>query len=477
MSRLNLIIYIKKTECIKTMPLLFITGTASKETRNTYVTALAARIPNSVYLDLNNFNIIFKELNGPDFNENYSYEQRLGHPSQEALLGLTQDNALLHKVVIIEGNFDFALVAKYIKEKFPDLTGAKTCAIELHANADFAPLSVNTDHLIKLTQNKLLRVNVLTDFEDNLTAIMTHVNLRPMPIEAKGKLVMGAGLAGVGKTTLLKYSCTKIISAIYLDKDTVAVPLLASVEQGMPSPYYDKYIKAQSYQAIFAFAADNLKLNKTTILDGCFGDRLTGSLISNHLATSPYATLLMYFHCTGPTQLERIIQRNYQRDTEKLKDIRKDRKNNIQKHLKEFSQIDPASFMLYLDTENLKCFEENARQIIQFITFTTRSLKVLPRSVPYDDKSCEITEEQAQGGLFDFIELLDKVTIKDQTAQNKAVQTIAANDSTSKMATSRYSLWQGALKLPSGKIHEWPHTNAETADNRPAEWRHLQRRN
>jgi predicted kinase len=461
------------------MSLLFITGTAPKETRYAYVSALTARIPNSIYLDLNNMHTVFKELEASDFNEDFSYAQRLGNPAQEVVLGLAHDNIPLHKIAIIEGNFDFALVAKYINARFPTLLESGIYAINLTNASAPLPATENMVSLITLTKGKVLTLNPDAEIKANSIAVLTMLTIAPSYSKARaGKLVMGAGLAGGGKTTHLHQATAEINTSVYIDKDTIAVDLLASVAQSMPGPYYDKYVKAQSYQAVFTFAADNLKLNKTTILDGCFGDRLTGSLISNHLATSPYKTLLMYFHCTGPTQLARIIQRNFQRDIEKLKDMKSDRQNALKKHLKEFSQIDPASTILYLDTESNAALTANVRRIIHYVTSAhVHPLRMLGRSIPFDDKSCEITVEQAQGGLADFMQWLQQTVSNDQQLQSKATAGSRANNSFNELATNRNSIWHSSFKLPAGNAHLWPHMPIVPEAGQPDNYRHLQRRN
>jgi hypothetical protein len=104
-------------------------------------------------------------------------------------------------------------------------------------------------------------------------------------------------------------------------------------------------------------------------------------------------------------------------------------------------------------------------------------LKMLGRSIPFDDKSCEITVEQAQGGLADFMQWLQQTVINDQQLQSKATAVSGANNFTSLVANHRNSLWHSSLKLPAGNAHLWPHIPVATEEGQPDSHRHLQRRN
>ncbi len=457
------------------MTIIFLAGTTSKDVKAAYIAALAERIPNSIYLDLNNISKVFSQPATSEFIGIYTYEQRILRPGHEAVLGIAQDNIPLGKVALLDGDFDFDLMADCVMKKFPALQ-SEMIAIYLQTENDVAPAA---ESLSRLVQSRILTIDSTVTIESNLTAILRFVDISPAEKNREpGMLIMVAGVAGTAKSTHLRKTCAQISDSVYIDKDTVAVRFLDIVNEGMPSLYYNTHVKSQSYEVIFAFAADNLKLNKTTLLDGCFGDRLTGALISNYLATSNYLTSIMYFHCSGPTQRINILDRNVQRDTEKLKNLPEDRRSNLQKHLKDFSQIDPAATVLYVDTEHREDTHANVKKILAYLLQSSLiSLKMNVRIIPYDEKSCAITTEEAQGGLSEFLALLARTIANDQRRQNDAL--IRHIYKKSSLVTSRNSIWRvdptsmadyTGLKLPSGNNHQWPDNGSH--QDLPANYRH-----
>jgi predicted kinase len=97
-------------------------------------------------------------------------------------------------------------------------------------------------------------------------------------------LLLSAGLAGVGKSTVLRLLSNRLGSGcVYLDKDTINQALLG----GQPyfSEYYKQHVQQQTYAVMFGIAADNLAARQqcVVLLDGQFGDKLTAQYVQPYL--------------------------------------------------------------------------------------------------------------------------------------------------------------------------------------------------
>lgn len=115
---------------------------------------------------------------------------------------------------------------------------------------------------------------------DDVEATLQQLQLKQPPKQARRLLLLSAGLAGVGKSTVLKLLCSRLGSnSMYVDKDTINQALL----QGNPyfSDYYKQHVQQQTYAVMFSIAADNLTIreNCTMILDGQFGDKLSACYV------------------------------------------------------------------------------------------------------------------------------------------------------------------------------------------------------
>ena len=83
--------------------------------------------------------------------------------------------------------------------------------------------------------------------------------------EKKKKIILFFGVSGVGKTHFSK-ALSEEIGATYLEKDIVSDALLPKGERYF-SPYYDAYVKDQSYEVLYALARSNLAIGKNIIID------------------------------------------------------------------------------------------------------------------------------------------------------------------------------------------------------------------
>src|SRR3989344_2616186 len=158
----------------------------------------------------------------------------------------------------------------------------------------------------------------------------------PFYIEKK-VAVISSGLPGVGKSTLLKELSKRISNSIYLDKDTVAPALLTGQKDSSYfSDYYYKYVRNQTYEAMFAIAEDNCKNGYHVVLiDGFLGDKLSSHLVQNFLQ-SPYSEKrVVYFYCSQEVNKERIIVRGEIRDRQKLIDFSEYYRKTLAIHEKE----------------------------------------------------------------------------------------------------------------------------------------------
>jgi hypothetical protein len=98
-------------------------------------------------------------------------------------------------------------------------------------------------------------------------------------------LVLSVGLAGVGKSSILRQVAKMLPGCSYLDKDVINQALLIGQPEGYFSEYYDKHVRRQTYEVMFGVAEDALRggLCEVALLDGQFGDKLGESYIQEHL--------------------------------------------------------------------------------------------------------------------------------------------------------------------------------------------------
>jgi|GEM_PF-4763397 len=176
----------------------------------------------------------------------------------------------------------------------------------------------------------------------------------------KKTAVVGTGLPGVGKSTLLRALSGRVEGSVYLDKDVINQTLLRG--NAYSSEYYKKHVKNQSYELMFSIAGDNLKNSTcTVILDGMFGDKLSSPMVKPFLESSDFAVKVIYFYCSPELNQKRLENRGYARDDEKLKDFQNYYHQTVDVHQKELSNVSHLS----IDTEN--DLEENLKLIIEYL--------------------------------------------------------------------------------------------------------------
>ena len=130
----------------------------------------------------------------------------------------------------------------------------------------------------------------------------------------KPVLVVGTGLAGVGKTTYFLQLHKDLPNSTYLDKDIINNIFLG--EYGHDSDFYRKHVKFQSYQLLLALTRQNLKPEHIVIVDGYFGGKLELLKIDE---IDPTASLrLIYFKASADYIWKKLNARNSFRDKEKI---------------------------------------------------------------------------------------------------------------------------------------------------------------
>ena len=142
----------------------------------------------------------------------------------------------------------------------------------------------------------------------------------------KNLLLLSYGLAGTGKSTFLKKVSSIYDNFLYIDKDSInnAFLLELSSKQRKSMDFYDEHIKLQTYVAMFALAKDNLLLGKNIILDGHFIDKLNTPFIDELISTLNGIDCnikFVYFYCDKNVLRERIKNRRYWRDSNKLESL------------------------------------------------------------------------------------------------------------------------------------------------------------
>ncbi len=217
-------------------------------------------------------------------------------------------------------------------------------------------------------------------------------------------IILGAGLAGVGKSTHLTRLAETLtgqgITCVYLDKDKINADLGQVYDPN--SEYYKNYVKPRSYQLMIESAQRHITDGtQVVILDGYFGDKLTASPTKELLIATEFDTRVIYFHCTGETQRQRLTQRGLERDADKEGEKFKPyRRNHLQNHMRELAQIPP----LFIDTEREEDLESNIASVVTYLerpSESQRHFKCIP---------CVLTEETAMQGAPEFQIILSRHT-------------------------------------------------------------------
>ena len=139
------------------------------------------------------------------------------------------------------------------------------------------------------------------------------------------------GAAGSGKSTIAR-SIASRTGAIYLDKDSLAGPLVeaAMLAQGQPhderetNAFYLAHLMPAEYTALFAVAADNLRLGSSVVLDAPFAayldqpDYFVDAAARAEWPSVP-KTVLHVFASETTTQ-RRLAARGLPRDDAKIND-------------------------------------------------------------------------------------------------------------------------------------------------------------
>jgi len=164
----------------------------------------------------------------------------------------------------------------------------------------------------------------------------------------KPVLVVGAGMAGVGQSTLLKEFAKKN-DFMYIDKDVVDQSFLTTIQDGVicnqkdtrSSFKYHSDVKYQTYLTMLQLAEINLSLGFNVVLDGYFSDKLQISFIKKILSEllKEYCLIKIYFTASKKTVLSRMKQRNFDRDIQKIKDFDRYFKKHIHDDVSQFDIV------------------------------------------------------------------------------------------------------------------------------------------
>uniref|UniRef100_A0A7S3R5U3 Uncharacterized protein n=1 Tax=Dunaliella tertiolecta TaxID=3047 RepID=A0A7S3R5U3_DUNTE len=163
------------------------------------------------------------------------------------------------------------------------------------------------------------------------------------PVFAKRNVaIVGFGLPGVGKSTVLQALHGALANSVIMDKDVVNEALLGT-EHAMFSEYYDRHVRIQSYRVLFKLAqAQFAAAGKSivVILDGQFGDKLSADYIQHGLQSLPVSPLLVYFTCPADVQFSRMQERGADRDRDKYGQLDQLRQKWVMEHELEVQRWD-----------------------------------------------------------------------------------------------------------------------------------------
>jgi len=196
-------------------------------------------------------------------------------------------------------------------------------------------------------------------------------------------LVLWAGVAAVGKTTLLDQVIENVEDAFIIEKDVIADSFLTthhdSEKEGVslyklsgplihrPSSHYNAHIKFQHYRCMLALARHNLERGKHPIIDGNFSNlipmRYLEEVIDPFFAETEHTRKIVYCHAPEEVIKKRMEKRGESRDKQFY-----ETQEAWERYIKE-RPIVPKELEHYdhlkVDTSETPCL--NARRVLDYL--------------------------------------------------------------------------------------------------------------
>lgn len=262
-----------------------------------------------------------------------------------------------------------------------------------------------------------------------------------VPSRKKGVLILSMGLGGTGQTTHLKEVARTFPDCVLLEKDILNEAYLG--EHKMQSKYYNDHVKMQTYVAMINLARSLISLGKTVIIDGGVGGKLL-SFFRKYLSSPDFDTKVLYFHCSGVMQYERIVHRNADRDVDKLDaKFGPYRQEHVTQQLRDLKQL---SDFLFIDTEDASQLLKNVERIVKYIQEPSCKLDVLATDVPFPKLSIEDAKKGSKEikVVFDVVKYFQVIVKQEAVAliNSKSKEFIEAFNKLSNDNEKSHFIWE-----------------------------------
>lgn len=232
----------------------------------------------------------------------------------------------------------------------------------------------------------------------------------------KNTMVFFCGLAGVGKRTYIDALRKRLVNSVKFEKDVLSDGILNGLDHNTDAY---KTIKDRIYRTLTLLAINNMHNNHTiAIMQAYYGDKLTTPGILEYITSKDYEVKIIYLHCSGKKQLERLLARNLSRDKDKVpaiaiksgQQVTKNyfenyRQTHIQNHLLQLAQVEH----LIVDTEDDASFAHNVQKILEYLQ--TPSLDKPIKLIPVNKDDCQLTIEQAMTRADKFRTYIDELRL------------------------------------------------------------------
>jgi len=144
------------------------------------------------------------------------------------------------------------------------------------------------------------------------------------------KLILVSGNAGSGKTYIGKILAKKVLSSVYMDKDTLTRPMVEellrlnmSYPHDRESDIYLKKVRPLEYDILMKHAQENLELGLNVIASAPFIKELRDSNwllnLKEEMEFEDVEVIVVWIKSDENTMKKRIISRNAARDEWKIK--------------------------------------------------------------------------------------------------------------------------------------------------------------
>lgn len=125
----------------------------------------------------------------------------------------------------------------------------------------------------------------------------------------KPTLLLGCGISGSGKSTILKPVVSLVQNAFWVDKDALNQAFMG--EGGIYDDFYHAHVRDQSYAYMLRLAKDNVELGNRPVVEGNYNKEIQSGYLDDVVFPMFDGCAVKLVYCWAPEDVirERLIRR------------------------------------------------------------------------------------------------------------------------------------------------------------------------